>query len=152
MHRYLSILAAGALASGAAHGHGNAAEGEDTAFGHPGDPPRVGRTVEIVMSDAMRFSPAALAVKKGETVRFVVRNRGQVAHEMVLGTDKDLHEHAAAMRRSPEMEHADANMVQVKPGGQAEMVWTFDKGGHFFFACLIPGHFEAGMKGKVDVK
>jgi uncharacterized cupredoxin-like copper-binding protein len=161
-HALLVLTTTVALASGAAFGHdaqphANAvhdgrSDSGATAFGRPGDPANVARTVEVIMTDAMRFSPATFIVKRGETVRLVVHNEGAVRHEMVLGTDKALREHAKLMRKFPEIEHADAHMVRVDPGGQGEMVWNFDKRGHFSFACLVPGHFEAGMKGKVQVE
>ena len=151
-HALLIVAGMLALGTGTAHGHGNAADANETDLGHPGDPAKVSRTVDVTMTDAMRFAPAVLKVKKDETVRFVVHNDGKVAHEMVLGTSNALLEHAELMRRFPEMEHDDPNMVRVGPGGRAEMVWTFDKAGRFAFACLVPGHFEAGMKGEVEVR
>jgi uncharacterized cupredoxin-like copper-binding protein len=161
MRNLLLILGtAAAMASGAVSGHGGTphpathmtSNADATAFGRPGDPAKATRTVDVAMSDAMRFSPATLALRKGETVRFVVRNDGRMLHEMVLGTDGELRKHAALMRASPEMEHAEAHMVHVDPGATAELVWTFDQPGRFSFACLIPGHFEAGMRGQVEVK
>ena len=104
------------------------------------------------MGDNMSFTPADIALKRGETVRFVVHNSGQVLHEMVLGTPQALKAHAAMMKKFPEMEHADANMAHVKPGKTGEIVWQFTRPGEFQFACLQPGHFEAGMVGKVTVK
>ena len=129
-------------------------DGEDlsTPFGRPGDPKSVSRTVTVRMSDTMRFSPDSLSVKRGETIRFVVKNEGKLLHEMVLGSEKSLGDHAALMRKFPEMEHDEPYMVHVEPGKTGEMVWTFDKSGQIGFACLIPGHFEAGMTGKVIAK
>lgn len=150
-HLLLMVVAASTLAIGAASAHNDAAHSGENAFGHSGDPARVARTIEVSMTDAMRFTPAAVTVRKGETVRFVVRNDGRLVHEMVLGTDKDLREHTAMMREHPEMGHAEPSMVRVEPGAKAQMVWTFDKAGRFTFACLVPGHFEAGMKGEVKV-
>jgi uncharacterized cupredoxin-like copper-binding protein len=162
MRRVVLILAgAAALASAAVAGHGgdgdhadaHAASGNDrTAFGRPGSAAKATRTVEVTMTDAMRFSPASLTVAKGDTVRFRVRNEGKLEHEMVLGTSEHLREHAESMRGHPDMAHAEPNAVQVKPGEQGELVWTFDKPGRFAFGCLVPGHFEAGMKGTVVVK
>jgi uncharacterized cupredoxin-like copper-binding protein len=103
------------------------------------------------MNDAMRFKPDSIRVKRGETIRFIVRNTGKQKHEMVLGTIKELKEHAELMRKFPEMEHADPNQVSVDPGVTGELVWQFTKAGTFDFACLVPGHFEAGMVGKVRV-
>jgi uncharacterized cupredoxin-like copper-binding protein len=130
----------------------DAAKIEPTDFGQEGNPNRVTRTIEVDMADSMRFTPANVSVRRGETIRFVVRNDGKVLHEMVLGTRKAIAEHAELMKKFPEMEHADANMAHVKPGRTGEIVWQFTKAGEFQFACLQPGHFEAGMVGMVSVK
>jgi len=127
------------------------ADGHAAALGKPGDPGKVNRTVTVEMNDTMRFRPDNIQVKRGETIRFIVRNTGKVKHEMVLGTIKELREHAELMRKFPEMEHADPNQVSVEPGKTGELVWQFTKAGTFDFACLVPGHFEAGMVGKVRV-
>ena len=127
------------------------AKGHAAALGKPGDPLKVTRSVEVEMNDTMRFRPDSIQVKRGETIRFVVRNTGKVKHEMVLGTIKELKEHAGLMRKFPEMEHADPNQVSVDPGMTGELVWQFTRDGTFDFACLVPGHFEAGMVGKVRV-
>jgi len=125
---------------------------DERAFGREGDPRKVTRTVRLDMTDAFRFIPADVAVKRGETVRFVVANSGKVLHEMVLGTTEELKAHAELMKRFPDMEHADANMAHVKPGAKGEIVWQFTKPGEYQFACLVPGHYEVGMVGKVIVK
>jgi uncharacterized cupredoxin-like copper-binding protein len=130
----------------------DASKVEATAFGQEGDPRKVTRTIPVGMTDQMRFTPATLVIKRGDTVKFVVRNDGQVLHEMVLGTPAALKEHTALMRKFPGMEHADPNMVHVKPGTSGEIVWQFTRAGDFEFACLQPGHFEAGMVGKVVVR
>ena len=123
----------------------------DEGHGQAGDPKNVSRTVRIAMSDAMRFTPAIVEVKRGETVRFVVANTGRVKHEMVIGSMEELKEHAALMRKMPGMEHADDNMVTVEPGKTGELVWQFTRAGMVDFACLQPGHFESGMLGKIRV-
>jgi uncharacterized cupredoxin-like copper-binding protein len=125
---------------------------ETRAFGREGDPKKVSRTIQVDMSDAFRFTPSDMVIRRGETVKFVVSNSGRQLHEMVLGTPQELEEHAALMKRFPEMEHADANMAHVKPGAKGEIVWQFTQAGEYQFACLIPGHFEAGMVGKLVVK
>ena len=125
---------------------------ESTPFGRQGDPSKVTRTIRVDMADSMRFTPADLAIKRGETVKLVATNKGQVLHEMVLGTPEELKQHADLMKKFPEMEHEEAHMTHVKPGKSGEIVWQFDKPGEFQFACLLPGHFEAGMVGKVVVK
>jgi uncharacterized cupredoxin-like copper-binding protein len=130
----------------------DASKAEPTDFGQEGNPKKVTRTIKVYMADTMRFTPADVTVKRGETIKFVVHNDGKVLHEMVLGTTKAIKEHAELMKTFPEMEHADANMAHVKPGASGAMVWQFTKAGEFQFACLQPGHFEAGMVGKVTVK
>ncbi len=144
------LIAGGLLIVGSvaqAHGHDEHA----AAFGLPGDPQNVSRTVEITMSDAMRFNPASVSVQRNETIRFVLKNEGQLRHEMVLGTIKELKEHAALMIKFPTMEHSDPNQASVLPGQTGELVWKFTKTGSVDFACLQPGHYDAGMKGQVVV-
>jgi uncharacterized cupredoxin-like copper-binding protein len=130
----------------------DAARIEATDFGQEGDPRKVARTFQVGMSDTMRFTPAEIVVRQGETIRFVVRNHGKVLHEMVIGTKTAIAEHAELMKRFPGMEHADANMAHVKAGQRGEIVWQFTRAGEFAFACLQPGHFEAGMAGKITVQ
>lgn len=122
------------------------------ALGKPGAIERATRSIEIVMGDSMRFEPERIEIRQGETVRFVVRNAGNVKHEMVLGTMAELKRHAATMAKFPEMEHDDPNAVSVEPGKTGEFAWAFTKAGTFDFACLVPGHFEAGMKGRIQVR
>ena len=163
----LGALPALALAAGS-HGAGHGTEGRQTMQGHdmasmhedthasmagkPGDPSRVSRTIDITMEDSMRFAPDTIQVKKGETVRFTLQNAGRMSHEMVLGTPDELKEHAAMMRKMPMMQHAEPNMVRLAPGQRGSIVWQFDKPGTVDFACLVPGHMEAGMMGKVVVE
>ena len=133
------------------HKHAESKEGHASAMGQPGVAAKVTRTIEVNMNDAMRFTPSDIAVKKGETVKFIVKNAGKIKHEMVLGSNQELKEHAAMMQKFPEMEHADANQISVDPGKTGQIIWKFSKAGTFDFACLQPGHFEAGMKGQVKV-
>lgn len=140
----------GLIAMGVAQAHAN--EGHASSLGKPGNPAKVTRTVDIVMSDAMRYTPASIKVKRGETIRFRVKNTGQLKHEMVLGSRAELQEHAKTMARFPEMEHDDPNAISVEPGKTGELVWRFTKAGKFDFACLVPGHFEAGMQGNIAVR
>ncbi|NQD37946.1 cupredoxin family protein [Permianibacter sp. IMCC34836] len=124
---------------------------DESAIGQAGDAGKVSRTVMVDMTDAMRFVPAQVSVKQNETIRFVVKNSGKVKHEFVLGTEAALKEHYQVMLKFPEMEHADANMVTVAPGQTGEVIWQFTKSGKVDFACLQPGHYDAGMKGLVAV-
>ncbi|GAB3546329.1 hypothetical protein GCM10027343_23940 [Noviherbaspirillum agri] len=124
---------------------------EQKEFGMAGDSMKVTRTIKMDMNDRMRFSPASITVKQGETIRFVITNSGKLMHEMVLGTMQSLQDHADMMRKFPRMEHEEPHMTHVAPGKTEELVWTFNKPGNFNYACLIAGHFEAGMKGGVRV-
>jgi uncharacterized cupredoxin-like copper-binding protein len=149
----LAALCSLALAHGDA-GHDRkprAVATEQKPFGREGDPKQVTRTIAIDMSDRMRFSPAQVVVKQGETVRFRVKNSGNVLHEMVLGSMQELKEHATLMQKHPGMEHDEPYMVHVPPGKSAQMVWQFNRAGEFYYGCLVPGHFEAGMVGKIVV-
>ena len=144
-----ALATAGASASGIHAGdHDHDAE---EAIGKPGVAARATRTINVDMTDRMRFTPADIGVKQGETVRFVIRNSGQLKHELVLGTEKKLREHHEAMKKNPEMEHADPNMATLAPGQRGEIVWQFTQAGKVDFACLQPGHYDAGMKGAVNV-
>ena len=148
-----------ALAAGTAFAHGDAnrpgkpaaVRKEQKDWGIAGDARAAKRTIEVTMTDAMRFTPDRIDVRQGEVVRFVLKNRGKLLHEFVLGTKAELDEHAALMLKFPTMEHDEPYMAHVKPGGQADMVWNFNRPGTFEFACLIAGHYQAGMAGKVNV-
>jgi uncharacterized cupredoxin-like copper-binding protein len=104
------------------------------------------------MNDRMQFIPSSVQAKRGETIRFRVRNEGRLMHEMVLGTPKDLQEHAELMRKHPGMEHDEPYIAHAAPGKSGDIVWRFTRSGEFSFACLVPGHMEAGMVGRVAVK
>jgi uncharacterized cupredoxin-like copper-binding protein len=155
-----ALVAAAVLAvslpSGAHENHAGKAAGAqpmvETAFGRTGDSKRVVRTIRVGMADTMRFTPAAIEIKRGETIRFEVANSGKVMHEMVLGTLQDLKDHAELMRKHPGMEHDEPYMAHVAPGKTAAIVWQFTKAGEFHYGCLVPGHFEAGMVGRITVR
>ncbi|MGB3288613.1 MAG: cupredoxin family protein [Burkholderiaceae bacterium] len=167
MKKALSILALSvvptlALAAGNhAGGHGAPAHGmpghdmstmsKPSPTGQPGDPAKVTRTIELTMDDTMRFTPGDIQVRAGETVRFFIKNTGKISHEMVIGSIADLKAHAAEMQKMPGMKHAEPNMITLAPGKIGGLVWRFDQAGTVDFACLIPGHMEAGMVGKVKV-
>jgi uncharacterized cupredoxin-like copper-binding protein len=129
--------------------------GEHFSAGVPGDVKKPARTVTVVMSESggnMKFTPDHLDVKKGEQVKFVIENKGLLKHEFMLASVKDNDKHAEMMRKFPDMEHDDPNAKTVDPGKSSEILWRFTKSGRFEFACLIPGHREAGMHGFVNVK
>ena len=173
----LLSFGAGVLAHGES-GHGKPkavdySKAEETPFGRAGDPRKVSRTIRVGMADTMHFAvtgsagqrttdvrpgnaPHAMSgdivVKHGETIRFVVRNDGRLMHEMVIGTMKDLKDHAELMRKFPGMEHDEPYMAHVAPGKEGEIIWQFTRAGEFHYACLVPGHMEAGMVSKITVK
>lgn len=124
---------------------------EQKPWGIAGRADQVDRTIEIRMDDRMRFTPETVQIKQGETIRFVHHNDGKLMHEFVLGTRQTLDEHAEAMLKQSGMMHGDAYMAHVEPAQQGEMIWTFNRAGRFEFACLIAGHYQAGMRGSVEV-
>jgi uncharacterized cupredoxin-like copper-binding protein len=158
-----TALAAGSHAGG--HGHG-------PVIGEPGDAAAAGRTVEIVMGDNY-FEPERLTIGTGETVRFLVRNDGEFLHEFNLGTAAMHAAHQGEMATMMEhgmitptgidhgkmnmdhgghgMTHDDANSVLVEPGETKELVWKFSSATDLEFACNVPGHYDAGMMGEIDV-
>ncbi|WP_442799762.1 copper-resistant cuproprotein CopI [Pseudomonas sp. Au-Pse12] len=147
-------------------------------FGQPAPAAKASRSVEVVMGD-MSFNPKALEIKAGETVRFVLINNGQLLHEFNLGNAAMHAEHQQEMLKMQQsgmltptgmqamdhgamghgsmagmdhgMRHDDPNSVLVEPGKRAELTWTFSKSGSLEFACNIPGHYQAGMVGKLTV-
>lgn len=151
---FLTIAAAAvsgsALATGT-HAGGHGTPDAETAIGKPGVASKVNRTVTIEMSDNMRYTPSDIQVKQGETLRFIVKNKGKVKHELSLGTEKELLEHLEQMKKFPDMEHDEPSKVTLAPGKEGQIIWQFTKAGSVNFACLMPGHYEAGMKGAVKV-
>lgn len=126
-------------------------EGHDAGIGMPGKAADVTRTIMVTMDDSMHFVPDDITVKAGETIRFFAKNTGKMTHEMVIGSMAELTEHAEMMRQMPGMQHEEPNMVTLKPGQRGGIIWTFDTPGTVDFACLVPGHLEAGMVAKVTV-
>ena len=143
-----SVAFAGPGAAGHSH--------KSFAAGEPGDPKKPARTVEVTMTETedakMLFRPDRIDVKRGEQVRFVLKNKGTVEHEFMLDSIPNNEKHKIAMQKNPDMEHDDPNGKRLAPGQGAEIVWRFSKAGTFEFACLIPGHHESGMHGAVAVK
>lgn len=153
----VSILASLQSAALAHSGEGLAAtpragiSTEEHAFGVEGDPAKARRTVAISMDDTMRYSRTEIRVRQGETLTLAVSNRGKLMHELVIGTEEQLRKHAELMVKNPEMEHEEPYMAHVRPGSRERLTWKFTKPGTFYFGCLVPGHFEAGMKGRIVV-
>lgn len=158
---FLPAIACSILFAATAQAHGDKhpapakvdySKAEQMPFGVAADPKKAARTMRIDMADTMRFTPSEVKVKRGETVRFVVTNKGKQMHEMVLGTMDDLKKHSELMKKHPGMEHDEPHMAHVAPAKTAEMGWRFSKSGTFYYGCLLPGHFEAGMIGKIIVE
>ena len=153
----LALLLAGASPLVFAHGDQGHAKTvgsvklEQKPWGIAGDAKAAKRTIEVAMTDAMRFSPEKIDVREGDTLKLVIKNTGKQLHEFVIGTKKDLDEHAALMLKFPTMEHDEPYMAHVAPGKTGVIIWTFNKAGTFDFACLIAGHYQAGMVGKINV-
>ncbi|MFZ2122754.1 MAG: cupredoxin family protein [Rhodoferax sp.] len=148
-----TLLAAALLAVSSAASAAGAHAGDhgDSPIGKPGVAARVNRTIHVEMANGMRFKPSEIQVKKGETIRFVLKNTDGVKHEFSLGTEKELLEHYEVMKRFPDMEHDEPNKISLAPGKRGEVIWQFTKAEAVDFACLHPGHFDAGMKGQVTV-
>ena len=147
------LMSAATALADPGHSHSHAGE---TAYGMPGDPKKPARPVHITMRETddgkMQFVPNRIEVRKGEQIRFLLRNNGDVEHEFVVATLEDNLRHAEEMKKNPDMEHDDPNARRLGPKKTGEIVWRFTKAGEFDFSCLIPGHREAGMFGKVIVK
>jgi uncharacterized cupredoxin-like copper-binding protein len=148
----LSSVQISPLLAAAEHaGHAAHTATAEKIWGTPSAANKAQRTVEIRMNDQMRFVPSVLDVQAGETVRLVFHNDGQLLHEFVMGHKAQLDAHAAMLLQQPGMSHAGMDMLHVEPGGQGELTWTFSRAGEVDFACLIAGHYQAGMVGKINV-
>jgi uncharacterized cupredoxin-like copper-binding protein len=144
-----------ALAATPAFAHEPDEHDRGAAFGEPGDASAPAQIVEVSIREVdgkMLFTPDSVTVTKGEQIRFHIKNEGELEHEFVLGTEEEIEEHAKLMREMPDMRHDDPNARRLAPKESADILWKFTKAGEFDFACLIPGHLEAGMKGKIVVK
>src|SRR5262245_22416808 len=140
------------LASGVAYGHGDE---HDAAYGRPGDPKKPARVVQIVMLEKdgkMLFIPDSVRVRKGEQIRFQLRNNGEQDHEFVISTVEGNLKHMKEMEKNPDMEHDDPNAIRLKPKATGQILWQFTKAGTFDFSCLIPGHRQSGMTGIITVE
>ena len=124
---------------------------EQTDWGIAGDAKDATRTIDCRMLDTMRFSPERIDARLDETIRFRMRNTGQLMHEFVIGTKQENAKHYELMKKFPNMEHDEPWMAHVAPGKTGEIVWKFNRSGEFDFACLIAGHYEAGMVGQLRV-
>jgi len=146
-----ALLTASAWAGQGPPGHHD----ESFSAGEPGDPRKPARIVQVTMGEIdgkMLFMPAKVEVRKGEQVKFFLRNNGELDHEFILATTGENLKHAEAMKKSPGMEHDDPNGRRLAPKKTDEIVWKFENAGEFEYSCLIPGHREAGMIGTIVVR
>lgn len=150
MKKTLTLLLLSLLPSLSFAGGEHSGEKQVTT-GISGNAMDVSRTIDVEMSDSMRFSPSLIKVKAGETIRFSVKNSGKLHHELVLGDIEELKAHADMMQKMPNMQHQNLNLVSLEGGTTGFLIWKFDHTGNVNFACLIPGHSEAGMKGLIEV-
>ncbi|BAM87756.1 putative copper tolerance protein [Bradyrhizobium oligotrophicum S58] len=144
-----AALAAAVIVTAPALGHEQ--HGQGYSAGEPGDAKQPSRTIEVLL-DEMEFTPARIEVKRGEQIRFVLRNVGKEDHEFLLATTKENLKHAAVMKKHPHMEHDEPNGARLAPNKTAELVWRFTRPGTFEYSCLIPDHRAYGMTGHVTVK
>jgi uncharacterized cupredoxin-like copper-binding protein len=156
LRTYVTVAAIAVLLTTSALSVTSAHENHGTfSAGEPGDPKKPARVVKVKMFEdgkKMTFEPARIEVRRGEQIRFVLENNGDEDHEFVLATIKENQKHGELMKKFPDMEHDDPNAKRVMTYGNGELLWKFTKRGEFEFACLIPGHYEAGMHGSVIVK
>jgi uncharacterized cupredoxin-like copper-binding protein len=128
---------------------------EHFSAGQPGDPQKPSRTVKVSMLEdgkRMLFDPPYIEVRLDEQIRFLLFNEGSEYHEFVLATHTENRKHAEFMKKFPNMEHNDPNAKRLSALSSGELLWKFTRHGEFEYACLIPGHFQAGMHGKITVK
>jgi len=136
-------------------GHHDHDHGAEAAYGRPGVPAKGGRVIQVTMGETetgMVFAPSHIEVRQGEQIQFVLRNGGELEHELVIGTVEANREHAEAMAAHPDMAHDDPNAKRLGPKTTGVLRWQFTQAGTFEYACLIPGHREAGMVGTVVVR
>jgi uncharacterized cupredoxin-like copper-binding protein len=145
----VAVFALSAI-SAPASGHGKKKH-ESYSAGEPGNPKKPSRTIEVEMSE-MTYEPSRIEVKRGEQIRFVIRNVGKEDHEFLLATTEENLKHGEEMKKHPHMEHDDPNAVRLAPKKSAEIIWKFTRKGTFEYSCLIPDHRDYGMIGRVTVK
>ena len=130
--------------------HGGDGHGHDHALPAQVLAPSM-KEVRIEVDDTMRFSPATWEAKAGEPIRIILVNKGKADHELVIGNEKEIIAHAKEMANPSAIGHHHTNEISAKPGQQAQLLWTFKEPGQYVMACFEPGHYEAGMKGVINV-
>ena len=140
-------------------------------IGEEGDPNKIDRVVNIKMYDNY-YEPNIVKIKKGETIKFIIENLGEMVHEYNIGT-KEMHiKHQPEMQKLIDHEiilvdkidkikmkkmskmdhslgHSHANSIMLEPKSSGELIWKFSKDINLEMACNIPGHYESGMVGNL---
>ncbi|MFK0274544.1 plastocyanin/azurin family copper-binding protein [Ensifer sp. NPDC090286] len=151
----LALVVASALSSQALASGSHAGGDDKVSIGEPGDSKKSTQTIRVTMKETddgkMIFTPSTIKVRQGQTVHFAIKNAGELAHEFVLDDKATIQEHKITMEKFPDMEHDDPNAIRLEPGKSGDIYWTFTNDGTFEFACLVPGHYDAGMHGPLDV-
>ena len=142
---WLAALAASGISSAIAA----SSQPEWASFGEPGH--HGTRTIAIIATE-MKFTPSNLAIARGETVRFVITNRGKIRHEFVIGDQAFQAQHMREMAQMPDMMMSEVNEADLAPGQTKTIVWRFSRAGEFLFACDLPGHAQQGMVGHIRVR
>jgi uncharacterized cupredoxin-like copper-binding protein len=128
---------------------------EHAPIGSPGTGAEITRTIEVKINETesgyMLFEPDVIHIEHGSVVRFEITNSGSVDHEFFLGSFDEIAKHQKWMRRHPDMEHNDPNSVTIPSAKTATLDWEFSDITNLEYACLIPGHREAGMFGVIIV-
>ena len=155
LNRFLCVAAIMTTFASPAFADAGHSHGDQRPYGEPGDPSKPAKVVQVTMLEkedgSMVFEPRELTIKRGQQVKFVLGNNGELDHEFVVATVEDNLKHAIEMQKNPDMEHDDPNAKRLAPGSKSEIVWKFTKAGKFDFSCLIPGHRESGMFGTIVV-
>jgi uncharacterized cupredoxin-like copper-binding protein len=147
---FLASLFCNSASAGGTHGEGH---GQEMEIGKPANK-HINRSVTVKMFETeygMVFKPNFLKFEPGQTVKINLINKGELQHEFVMDTEAGIRKHRIEMENMPDMDHNDPNSLRLNPNEKGEILWTFSNSGVFEFACLIPGHYEAGMHGKLSV-
>ena len=110
------------------------------------------RTIQVRMTDELRFEPEEFTVQAGETVRFEVINAGQIAHEFLIGDEAAQDEFEMEMIEAGGMAHDSDAGVSVEPGETETFEYTFGDAGELLAGCHVSGHYDGGMVGIINVE
>lgn len=137
-------------------GCGSSTSVSSAGYGSPAPATKADRTVAVNILPSLRYDPAALSVRPGETVVFKVTNEATAVHEFVLGDTKvqgDYQKMMAGMGSAPMTMRDQANVVDVQPGQTKQLAWTFPTSskGSVIYGSHQPGDYAHGLKGIITV-